>query len=95
VAKRLGVNEPKEPSKKDRQQIEKMQALSGPDFDTAFIHAMWRDQQDSLKGFKNAESSQNPAVQQLAKMDEPVLNQHLVLLEKIAQAHNVTEQGSK
>jgi putative membrane protein len=96
VAKKLGVDEPKQPSKRDRQQIEKMQGLSGPDFDSAFIRAMLKDQQDDLKVFKTeADGAQDPTVQQAAKMDEPVLNQHLQILEKIAQAHNVSEESSK
>jgi len=96
VAKKLGVDQPKRPSKKDRQQIEKMQSLSGPDFDAAFIKAMLKDQQDDLKGFQNeASAAQDPNVQQLAKMDMPVLNQHLQILQKIAQAHNVTEESRK
>jgi putative membrane protein len=96
VAKKLGVDEPKQPSKKDRQAIEKMQALSGSDFDTAFIQAMMKDQQDDLKGFKTeAQSAQDPNVQQLAKMDEPVLSQHLQILQKIAQSHNVTTESNK
>ncbi len=96
VAKKLGVDQPRQPSKKDRQEIEKMQALSGADFDTAFIRAMLKDQQDDLKAFKNeAESSHDPTMQQLAKMDEPVLNQHLQILERLAQSHNVTAESKK
>jgi putative membrane protein len=96
VAKKLGVDEPKQPSKKDRQEIEKMQSLSGADFDAAFIRAMLKDQQDDLKGFQQeAQGSQDPNVQQLAKMDEPVLDQHLQILQKIAQAHSVTTESEK
>ncbi len=96
VAKKLGVDEPKQPSKKDRQEIEKMQSLSGADFDAAFIRAMLKDQQDDLKSFKSeSESSQDPTVQQLAKMDEPVLSQHLQILEQIAQSHNVSAESKK
>jgi putative membrane protein len=96
VAKKLDVDTPKGPSKKDRQEIEKMQALSGPDFDTAFIKAMLKDQQSDLKEFKDeAHGAQNPGVQQLAKMDTPVLSQHLQILEQLAQAHNVTVESKK
>jgi putative membrane protein len=96
VAKKLGVDEPKNPSKKDRQEIEKMQALSGPEFDAAFIKAMLRDQQEDLKGFKTeADGAQDPNVQQLAKMDEPVLSQHLQVLQQLAQTHNVTAESEK
>jgi putative membrane protein len=96
AAKKLGVDEPKQPSKKDRQEIEKMQAMSGQDFDEAFIRAMLKDQRDDLKGFQDeAQGGQDPNVQQLAKMDEPVLNQHLEILEKIAQAHSVSMESKK
>jgi len=91
VAQKLGVSEPKEPSKKDKQEIARMQTLSGADFDSAFIKAMMKDQQSDLKDFKDeAQSAQDPTVQQLAQMDTPVLSQHLQVLEKLAQAHNVT-----
>lgn len=90
IAQKLGVQEPKTPSKKDKEEIEKMQALSGPDFDAAFIQAMMRDQENDLKEFKDeAQSAQDPTVQQVAKMDEPVLSQHLQILQKMAQSHNV------
>jgi putative membrane protein len=90
VAEKLGVDEPKAPSKRDKQEIERMEALSGQDFDAAFLKAMLHDQQTDLKDFKEeAQSSQDPAVQQVAKMDTPVLSQHLQILEQLAQEHNV------
>ena len=96
VAKKLGVDEPKNPSRKDKQEIEKMQALSGPEFDAVFIKAMLRDQQNDLKGFKDAaQGAQDPNVQQLAKMDEPVLSQHLQVLQQLAQTHNVSVESEK
>jgi putative membrane protein len=96
VAKKLGVDEPKGPSKKDKQEIAQMQALSGPDFDTAFIKAMLKEQQNDVKDFKDAaQGAQDPNVQQLAKMDAPVLTQHLQILEQLAQAHNVTLDSKK
>jgi putative membrane protein len=96
IAKQLGVSEPKGPSKKDKEQIAQMQTLSGADFDTAFIKAMMKYQQTDLKGFHDeAQTAQDPNVQQLAKMDEPVLTQHLQLLQQIAQAHNVTVESQK
>lgn len=96
LAKQLEVDVPKQPSKKARQEIEKMQALSGPDFDAAFIKAMLKDQQSDLKDFKDeAQGAQNPNVQQLAKMDVPVLSQHLEILQKLAQTHNVTAEEKK
>jgi putative membrane protein len=95
LAKKLGVTQPKEPSKKTREEIKNMQTLAGPDFDSAFLRTMLRDQKSDLKEFKDEERSQNPNLQRLAKTDEPVLNDHLQILERIAQSHNVSEQSSK
>ncbi len=69
--------------------------LTGPDFDAAFLRAMLRDQKSDLKDFQDEERSQDPNVQRLAKMDDPVLADHLQILERIAQSHNVSEQNSK
>jgi len=90
VAQKLGVSEPKEPSKKEKQEIEQMQSLSGTDFDTAFIKAMMKEQQSDLKDFKSeAEMSQNSNVKRVAEIGEALISQHLQLIEQIAQKHNV------
>jgi putative membrane protein len=91
AAKQLGINAPKGPSKKAKKEIERLQALSGPDFDTAYLQAMARQQQRDLKEFKDeAGSGQNPNLQQAAKQDEPVLTEHYQVLQKLAQVHSVT-----
>jgi putative membrane protein len=96
AAQQLGVSEPKGPSKKERKEIEQLQALNGPDFDTAYIQAMARLQQHDLKEFENeARSGQTPNLQMAAKQDQPVLSEHYQVLEKLAQAHNVTLVSSK
>jgi putative membrane protein len=90
VAKQLDVSEPKGPAKKEKQEIAKLETLSGPQFDSEYILAMAREQQHSLKEFQNeAKMNQNSSAQQVAKMDEPVLTQHFQILEKLAQDHNV------
>ncbi len=91
VAKQLGANDSKGPSKKEKQEIAQLASLSGPDFDTAYITAMAKEQQKSLKAFKDeANNTQSPGLQQAAKVDAPVLTQHYEILQKLAQAHNVT-----
>lgn len=90
AAQQLGVDEPKAPSKKEMKEFEKMQALSGQDFDSAYIEEMGREQRASLKEFHSeAQDSQNTSLKQAASQDEPVLTQHYQTLEKIAQDHNV------
>jgi putative membrane protein len=96
VAKHLGVNQPKSPSKKDKQEIAKLEALSGPQFDAAFIQVMTKDQQSNLKDFNTEEKDgRDPTAQKAAQLDEPVLQQHLQVLEKLAQAHNVPVETSE
>jgi putative membrane protein len=94
VAKQMGVSEPKGPSKKDKKLIEKLQGLSGQEFDTQYIQAMVKDHKDDLKEFKNeAQMAQDPNVKQIAQQGSTVIQQHLQLIEQIAQAHNVPVEG--
>jgi putative membrane protein len=90
IAKQLGVDEPKGPSKKDKKEIEKLQALSGPDFDKEYISMMVKDHQQDLKDFKDeAQVAQNPNVKQVAERGSSIIAQHLQLIEQIAKNHNI------
>jgi len=90
IAAQLGVKEDQKLTKKQKQQVGKLQALSGPAFDQAYIQEMAKDQKHDVKEFKSeAASSQTPAIQQAARMDAPVFQQHLQVLQQIAENHNV------
>ncbi len=96
VAKQMGVSEPKGPSKKDKKLIEKLQGLSGSQFDTEYIQAMLKDHKDDLKDFQSeAQAAQNPNVKMIAEQGQKVISQHLQLIEQIAQAHNVPVEGKE
>jgi putative membrane protein len=96
AAKALGVDEPKGPSKKDKQEIARLEGLSGPDFDTAYLTDLAKEQQKNLRAFKDEENnSPSPGLQQAAKQDESILTQHYQVLEQLAQAHNVTISEAK
>jgi putative membrane protein len=96
IADKLEVQKPKEPSKKDRQMIARLESLSGPQFDEEYIKAVVKDNQQDVKDFKTeAESAQDPNLQQAAKSDAPVLAQHLQAAEQIAQTHNVALDAKK
>lgn len=91
VAQTLGVKADPKPSKKDRKQIDQLKTLSGDEFDQAYIKAMVRDQRHDVKAFKDEQTAaQSPTIKQAARMDEPVLSQHLQVLEQIAQNHKVS-----
>ncbi len=96
VAKQMGVSEPKGPSKKDKKLIEKLQGESGSQFDTDYIQAMLKDHKADLKDFQNeAQMAQDPNVKQIAQQGSNIIQQHLQLIEQIAQAHNVPVEGKK
>lgn len=91
VAHMLGVNSEQKPSKKDKKAIEQLKTLNGSAFDQAYIQAMAKDQKHDVKSFKDEQTAaQNPTVKKAAQIDEPVLSQHLQILEQLAQNHSVT-----
>jgi putative membrane protein len=94
IAQQLGVKEPKGPSKKDKQLMAKLEGLSGPQFDEAYIQAMVKDHKEDLKEFKDeAQAAQNQNVKQAAQQGAGVISQHLQLIQQIAQSHNVATEG--
>ena len=94
VAKEIGVSEPKGSSKKDKKLIEKLQGLSGQEFDTQYIQAMVKDHKEDLKDFQSeAQAAQDPNVKQIAEQGTKVVSQHLQMIEQIAQNHNVPIDG--
>lgn len=91
LVKKFAISETQKPTKKEKEQIAKLETLSGPDFDAAYLQAMAIEQQHTLKEFKEeAAGAQNLAIQNTAKADEPTLSQNFQVLQKLAQAHNVT-----
>jgi len=95
-AKRLGVSEPKGPSKKVKKLIAKLQGLSGDEFDKEYITAMLKDHHDDLKEFKQeADASQDPSVKQIAQQAADIISQHLQLAEQVAKNHNIPVEGKE
>ena len=91
VAQMLGVKADQKPSKKDKKQIEQLKTLNGSAFDQAYLKAMANDQKRDVKSFKDEEAAaQNPTVKKAAQVDEPVMSQHLQVLQQLAETHNVT-----
>ena len=90
LAKQMDVSEPKGPSKKDKKMAEKMQALSGADFDAQWLTMMAKDHKKDLKEFQDeANSAQDPSIKQVAQQGASVISQHLQLIQQVARNHNV------
>jgi putative membrane protein len=90
VAQQMGVKEPKDLSKKDRELIAKLQGLSGAQFDDAYIEAMVKNHKKTVSDFKQeAGNTQNSSLKQIVQQDGQIIDGHLQMIEQIAQAHSV------
>jgi putative membrane protein len=96
LADKMSVDKPKQPAKKDREVIAKLESLSGPQFDEEYIKAVAMNNQRDVKSFNaEAQSGQDPNLQLAAKQDAPVLERHQQAIEQLAQKHNVPVADQK
>jgi putative membrane protein len=90
VAQQLGVSVPDGPSKKDKATMAKLQSLSGPAYDQAYIKDMIKDHKQDLSEFQNeASSGQDPTVKDAANQGSKVIAEHLQMIQQIAKDQNV------
>ena len=96
LADKFDVHKPSKPSKKVRQELAKLETLSGPQFDEEYIRTVAKDNERVVKDFNSeAQTSQDPTLQLAAKQDATALAQHQQALEKIAETHNITLEAKK
>lgn len=90
LAQQMKVKPPNSPSGKDKSTIAKLNALNGDAFDKAYIEDMVKDHKQDEKDFKQeAENASNPALKSLASQGSQMIDQHLQMIEQIAQKNNV------
>jgi putative membrane protein len=96
VAQQVGVTPPTGLSVSEEAEKAKLNMLSGESFDKAYISAMVKDHEADLKDFrKEANGGSSPAVKSAAHDGETVVSHHLMMIRKIAQAHNVSASYQK
>lgn len=77
VARELQIAEPHELKPEHQQTHERLSALSGAEFDRAFVAAMLEDHRKDLPMFRQqARSAQHETVRQFAQSKLPLLEQH-------------------
>jgi putative membrane protein len=80
LAQRLGVQLPMHPTAEDRMQMQRLQALSGTDFDQAFLRAEERGHEKNIVAFKRETGNgASPAVVAYARKTLPTLDEHLLI----------------
>ncbi len=94
VAQQLGVTPPDQISKNDRKTMAKLQSLSGPAYDQAYIKDMVRDHKQDLSQFQaEASSGQDQTVKDAANQGSKVIVQHLQMAQQLAKDQNVPMAG--
>jgi putative membrane protein len=94
VAQQLGVTVPDQISKGDRKTIAKLQALSGPAYDQAYIKDMVKDHKQDLNEFQmEASSGQDQTTKDAANQGSKVIAQHLQMAQQMAKDQNVPSAG--
>jgi putative membrane protein len=90
IAMKLGVKIPNGPDKKDKAEMAKLQALSGPDFDRAYVKDMLKDHKTDDSDFKmEISSGQSEVVRDAASKGDPVIESHLQQIQGIAKDMNL------
>ncbi len=91
IAQQVGVKMPDGPDKKQKMMMAKLQALSGADFDKAYVQAMVKDHKEDDADFKTEISGgQSPAVKDAASKGDPIIESHLQTIQGIARNMNLS-----
>lgn len=81
------VQLPSGPSESAKQQMEKLQSMSGSQFDSSFLSGQIKDHEQAIQRFQTEKSdAQNPTIKAVAIGALPILQQHLELAQMIEQS---------
>jgi len=91
VADQMGVTLPKKMSKEQKAEYEKLNGLSGKDFDTEYVTYMARAHFQDLHGFHSeATAAADPALQQEVVKALHTMHEHLGLIKDTAKNEGIT-----
>jgi putative membrane protein len=85
IADSMGVRVPKKLSKEDQAEYDKLNGLSGNDFDTEYLTAMVKDHHKDLREFRQeAASTTDPTLRDAVTSGEKVIREHTQMVDKLA-----------
>ncbi len=90
VADSMGVMLPKTMNKEDQAEYDKLNALSGNDFDMEYLSFMVKDHHKDLHEFRlEAASPTDPALHDAVVKAQSVIHEHTVMVDKLARAKGI------
>lgn len=94
-ADNLGVMTPKQLSKKDQAEYDKLNGLSGADFDKEYLTYMTKDHHKDLQEFRSeAASTSDQSLKQAVMKGEKVIAMHARMVHKLDASNGVTAGGN-
>jgi putative membrane protein len=85
LASKLSITAPGDVAPDQKQQADRLQNLTGSQFDQAYAKIMVQDHRKDVNEFKRAQqSAKNPEIKQYVDQTLPVLQQHLQMAEKLS-----------
>jgi putative membrane protein len=90
VADSMGVMLPKSMNKEDQAEYEKLNALSGNDFDMEYLSFMVKDHHKDLHEFRmEAASPTDPTLHDAVVKAQSIIHDHTVMVDKLARAKGI------
>ena len=90
VADSLGVMLPKSMNKEDQAEYDKLNGLSGNDFDTEYLSLMVKDHHKDLHEFRiEAASRADQTLHDAVVQAETIIHDHTVMVDKLARAKGI------
>jgi putative membrane protein len=96
IADSMGVKAPKNMNKKDQAEYDKLNGLSGNDFDTEYLTVMVKDHHKDLRDFHDeAGIATDPTLKAAVQKGETVIAQHTSMVDQLAQNKGIAVPGKK
>jgi putative membrane protein len=94
IADSMGVTLPKKLSKEDQAEYDKLNAMSGDDFDKEYVSFMVKDHHQDLREFRTeAANTSDPALKNAADRGAKVVHAHMTMIDKMAREKGIATPG--
>jgi putative membrane protein len=94
IADSMGVRAPKDINKHDQAEYDKLNGLSGNDFDTEYLTVMVKDHHKDLHDFREeAANTTDPNLRAAVQKGQAVIGEHTMMVDKLAQSKGIAVPG--
>lgn len=90
IADSMGIRLPKDINKADQEEYDKLNGLSGTDFDNEYLIFMVKDHHKDLHEFRTeAASTQDATLKAAVEKGEKVIREHTIMVDKLARSKGI------